>query len=49
MANLVAFYNVITGWVDGESIVDVVYLYFSKTFATVSHNILVKKLRKPES
>jgi len=26
--------------------VDVVYLHFSKTFETVSHNILIGKLRK---
>ena len=45
MANLVAFYNVITGWVDGEK-ADVVQPDFSKAFDTVSHNSLVKKLRK---
>jgi len=43
---LIAFYDVITGWVDGGRTVDVVYLDFSKAFDTVSHIILVMKLRK---
>ena len=38
---LVAFYDVITGWVDRRRIVNVAYIDFS----TVSHNILVMKLR----
>ena len=44
MISMVAFYDVITGWVDGGRAVDVVYLDFSKAF--VSHNILITKLRK---
>ena len=46
MTNLVAFYHVITGWVDGGRAVDAVYLDFNKAFDTISHRILVMKLRK---
>jgi len=35
-----------TGWVDEGRAVDVVYLDFSKDFGTVSHDILLGKLRK---
>ena len=42
MSNLAAFYEVVIGWVDGWSAVDVVYLDFSIVFDT-SHNILVIK------
>ena len=44
--NLVAFYDVITGWVDEGRAVDVVYLDFNKVFDTASYNILITKLRK---
>ena len=44
--NLIAFYDGMTGWVDGARAVDVFYLDFSKAFDTVSHNILLGKLRK---
>jgi len=46
LTNLIAFYDDMTGWVDEGRAVDVVQLDFSKPFDTVSHNILLGKLRK---
>jgi len=41
LISLIAFYDGMTGWVDGGRAVDVVCLGLSKAFNTVSHNILI--------
>ncbi|PKU28157.1 rna-directed dna polymerase from mobile element jockey- hypothetical protein [Limosa lapponica baueri] len=46
LTNFIAFYDVITGWLDERRAGNVIYLDFSKAFDAVSHNILIRKLRK---
>ncbi|GAB0180142.1 mitochondrial enolase superfamily member 1 [Grus japonensis] len=46
LTNLIAFCDGMTSWVDEGRAVDGVYLDFSKAFDTISHNILIGKLRK---
>jgi len=46
LTNLIAFYDGMTGWVDEGRVVDVVYIDCREAFDTVSHNILLGKLRK---
>lgn len=45
MPKLIAFFDEPTTCLGKERAVDVIYLDFSKAFYTVSHNILIGKLR----
>ncbi|KAJ7405760.1 RNA-directed DNA polymerase from mobile element jockey-like protein [Willisornis vidua] len=46
LTNPIAFYDGMAGLVNKGRALDVVYLHFSKASDTVSHNILIGKLRK---
>jgi len=46
LTNPIDFYDGMTGWVGEGRAVDVIYLDFSKAFDTVSHTVLLGKLRK---
>ncbi|GAB0189216.1 mitochondrial enolase superfamily member 1 [Grus japonensis] len=43
---MIDFCDGMTGWVDEDRAMDVIYLDFSKALDTVSHNILISKFRK---
>ena len=46
LTNLIAFCDIMNGWVNGGRAVDVVYFNLSKVFDTVFRSVLVDKLRK---
>ncbi|KAJ7405406.1 hypothetical protein BTVI_69185 [Pitangus sulphuratus] len=45
-ANLIAFYDGSTGWIDEGRAVDIVYMDFSMAFETVFHYVFTGKLKK---
>lgn len=46
LSNLISLFDRITGLVDKGDIVDVIHLVISKLSDTVSHDVLIIKLRK---
>lgn len=44
--NLIAFYNEMTSLMNETREEDVVYIDFSKGFDSISHNVVIDKLRK---
>ncbi|KAJ7416925.1 RNA-directed DNA polymerase from mobile element jockey-like protein [Willisornis vidua] len=46
LTNLIAFSEGTNGWIDEEKAVNIAYLSFREVFPTVSHIILISKLRK---
>ena len=46
LTNPIVFCDGTAGWIDEERSVDVVYCDFSKAFGTVSHDTVIRKLRK---
>ncbi|KAJ7424918.1 rna-directed dna polymerase from mobile element jockey-like [Willisornis vidua] len=46
LTNMIAFYNETTTWMNEWRTVDIAYFNFSMALSTVSHNILIGKLRK---
>ncbi|GAB0177402.1 hypothetical protein GRJ2_000205400 [Grus japonensis] len=44
LANLITFYDEMSGLIDREKTVNIIYLNFSKAFNTFSHKILIEEL-----